>query len=74
MSDFHARLSQLSPEAIEEMISTLRHLNNARKFARGIDNIDMDHVTRALAMVDAELSALRWRPASERASLSQAAE
>lgn len=54
-------LSNLPLATIRECIDTLRYL--ADEYMRGfqIDNINMGHVYRALAKVDADLSGPRYR-------------
>ena len=44
----------LSPETIRKCIDTLIYLDAERRNGFQIDAINMDHVTRALAMVEAE--------------------
>lgn len=71
MSDFHSRLS---PEAIEEMLSTLRHLAHVHGRGFTLGDAEMKHVTEAVALADADIERTRWRPVSERAAIPLAAE
>lgn len=54
-------ISRLSPETIGAMLSTLTYLDEERKDGHQIDATNMEHVTSALAKVDADLA--RSRPA-----------
>ena len=57
----------LSPETIRKCIDTLIYLDSERRSGFQIDAINMDHVTRALAMVEAEqnIAAERARDAAQ---------
>ncbi len=48
-------ISALSPATIRELVDTLRSLDREHRHGFAIDAINMRHVSKALARVDAEL-------------------